>query len=106
MAGDSNLNGNYVTQQPHGQSDNYNMMQTGNPSGLTGHVSESASSMPASGAPANDAEEKTPSKEEIGWFFVEQYYKTLCNEPGKLYVRLLILASQDHAFSYMMLTHY
>ena len=91
MAGDSNLNGNYGTPQPPGQSDTYNMMQTGNPSALAGNSSESASSMPASGAPANSAEEKTPSKEEIGWYFVEQYYKTLCNEPGKLHVRFSYL---------------
>ena len=75
MAGDSNINGNYGTQ--HAQHENYN---AGNPP-----ATEPAPSVPASVAPA-DAGEKTPSKEEIGWFFVEQYYKTLCNEPAKLYV--------------------
>lgn len=83
MAGDNNVNGNYGVQQPYGQSENYNTMQAGTPS------AEPASSMPTSGAPATDAEQKNPSKEEIGWFFVEQYYKTLCNEPSKLYVWFL-----------------
>ena len=90
MAGDSNLNGNYGTQQPPEHSDNYNIMQAGNTSALAGHPSESTSSMPTSGAPVTNTEEKPPSKEEIGWFFVEQYYKTLCNDPGKLYVRFFI----------------
>lgn len=91
MAGDSQVNGNYGTQQPYGHADNHTATQADNHAGPTGnnHV-ESASSMPASGAPPVDTEEKTPSKEEIGWYFVEQYYKTLCNEPGKLYVRIVL----------------
>lgn len=28
------------------------------------------------------------SKEEVGWYFVEQYYTTLSKSPEKLYVRI------------------
>ena len=38
-----------------------------------------------SGIVLGDTVGRSPSKEEIRWFFVEQYYKTLCNEPTKLY---------------------
>ena len=88
MAGDGQVNGNYGTQQPYGHAENYTGTQAGGHAGHTGNNPvESASSMPSSGAPPTDTEEKSPSKEEIGWFFVEQYYKTMCNEPSKLYVR-------------------
>lgn len=84
MAGDSNTNGNYGAQHPYGQSDSYT--HAANPSAPASQPAEQSSSMPSAGAPADATEEKPPTKEEIGWFFVEQYYKTLCNEPGKLYV--------------------
>jgi hypothetical protein len=39
----------------------------------------------ASGQPNGQA---NPSKDEIGWYFVEQYYTTLSKNPEKLHVRL------------------
>lgn len=106
MAGDSQVNGNYGTQQPYGHSEAHAGTSAGNHAGTTGSSStEPASSMPASGAPPTDTEEKTPSKEEIGWFFVEQYYKTLCNEPSKLYVRDIYSVFTQFLCSYIPLTN-
>lgn len=47
---------------------------------------------PASEAPSATAAESThaspnPSKDEVGWYFVEQYYTTLSKNPSKLHVR-------------------
>ena len=99
------MNGTYGAQLPYGQQNDYNM-QAANAGGATaGHSAEPSSSMPASGAPANDAQEKPASKEEIGWYFVEQYYKTLCNEPGKLHVKFHS-ELQDNALEKVMLTSY
>ena len=37
-------------------------------------------------ASATEKQEKKPSKDEVGWFFVEQYYTTLSKSPEKLLV--------------------
>lgn len=34
------------------------------------------------------------SKEEVGWYFVEQYYTTLSKSPHKLYVRSCVIVSK------------
>lgn len=34
-----------------------------------------------------------PSKDEVGWYFVEQYYTTMSKSPEKLHVRLPASAS-------------
>jgi len=47
----------------------------------------SASTPSASGAPAASAGSTTDiPKDEVGWYFVEQYYTTLSRSPEKLYV--------------------
>ncbi len=65
MAGDSQVNGNYGTQQPYEQAENHNGTQAGTQAGQYANNNvESASSMPASGAPPTDTEEKTISATE------------------------------------------
>jgi len=47
----------------------------------------SATTTAASGAPAASAGGSTEiPKDEVGWYFVEQYYTTLSRSPEKLYV--------------------
>jgi hypothetical protein len=36
-------------------------------------------------APSNESKNDIP-KDEVGWFFVEQYYKTMSGNPGRLYL--------------------
>lgn len=38
---------------------------------------------------ANDGNSKVP-KDEVGWYFVEQYYTTLSKSPERLHVRWLL----------------
>jgi len=47
---------------------------------------------PATGAPASNSDEQDTklTKDEIGWYFVEQYYTTLSKNPEKLHVCFLI----------------
>lgn len=40
-------------------------------------------------APTSEASETGPSKDEVGWYFVEQYYTTLSKNPEKLHVSCL-----------------
>lgn len=37
--------------------------------------------------PSNNASADQIPKDEVGWYFVEQYYTTLSKTPDKLYVR-------------------
>lgn len=56
--------------------------------GNTNHQEQFASTtaVPADATQtANDAS-SSPSKDEVGWYFVEQYYTTLSKNPSKLHV--------------------
>ena len=81
MAGENSINGNDAVQQAYNQADPYENAAT---APATAEVT--SAEQPNDTTAATETEEKPPTKEEIGWFFVEQYYKTLCNEPGKLHV--------------------
>lgn len=37
-------------------------------------------------APSNTGADNTPSKDEVGWYFVQQYYTTLSKNPDKLHL--------------------
>lgn len=52
---------------------------------------------PASTTPATTASSVTSEipKDEVGWYFVEQYYTTLSRQPEKLYVSVALLRSSD-----------
>jgi hypothetical protein len=43
--------------------------------------SQQPTAQPAQSAPANEI-----PKDEVGWYFVEQYYTTLSKSPDRLYV--------------------
>jgi hypothetical protein len=51
-----------------------------------------ATSVPADAAAGNGSGNDL-SKDEVGWYFVEQYYTTLSKSPEKLHVSLLAIAA-------------
>lgn len=98
MAADSQtVNGNYGVQYPYGQAESFVPSQSLNASngntsaGISGEDA-AAMTVPASSEPTGSGEaNKTPSKDEVGWYFVESYYTTLSKKPETLYVRHEIL---------------
>lgn len=53
--------------------------------GTTHQEQYAAPSVDTATAAATDAA-PSPSKDEVGWYFVEQYYNTLSKNPAKLHV--------------------
>lgn len=87
MASDPSLsiNGNYAAHAGYGISDqSYN----GHSNSNVGPTAASYGDATATATSTNGgAEEKSDiPKEEVGWYFVEQYYTTLSKTPEKLYV--------------------
>lgn len=75
-------NGNYAPHQPYGDQNSY--AYTNN-----AHASQSAQPQapPSSSTPSNaQAPQQDIPKDEVGWYFVEQYYTTLSRSPDKLYL--------------------
>lgn len=70
-------NGNYAPQ--HGFDQQHN--------GYASQNYNQAPSAPSAPAPSTNAQPEIP-KDEVGWYFVEQYYTTLSRTPEKLYVGL------------------
>lgn len=87
------VNGNHGAYQSYGQADPFQTSQSSNAS--TGTAVASAVPEEASVATAVTPSEstntteagKTPSKDEVGWYFVESYYTTMSKNPETLYVR-------------------
>jgi len=78
MATDAPVNGTYGQQGGFDQSAGYtNSASSGQPSYSNGASNQ---------APSSGATQEIP-KDEVGWYFVEQYYTTLSRSPEKLYVR-------------------
>lgn len=80
-----------AAQQPvnggtYGATPHYNAAELPAHSGPPGTSPNGASVTAGPPAPASDASESTPSKDEVGWYFVEQYYTTLSKNPEKLHV--------------------
>lgn len=72
-------NGNYAPQQ-HG----FDQQQANN-----AYASQNYNQAPAASNPAPSANTQSEiPKDEVGWYFVEQYYTTLSRTPEKLYVSL------------------
>ena len=46
---------------------------------------------PAAPSSTTTTSESNLSKDEVGWYFVEQYYTTLSKNPERLHVSLLLL---------------
>ena len=95
MANESKaVNGNYGTQYPYGQAESsfappqsLNASNGNTPAGISGE--DTATPIAPTSAEATGAGEanKAPSKDEVGWYFVESYYTTLSKNPETLYVR-------------------
>ena len=93
MATDSKtVNGNYGAQYPYGQPESFvppqslNVSNGNPPAGISGEdvvTTSAASSSEPTGAGESS---KAPSKDEVGWYFVESYYTTLSKNPETLYV--------------------
>ena len=83
-------NGSYVPQ--HG----FDQQQANN-----AYASQNYNQAPA--ASSNSASTSTAQpeipKDEVGWYFVEQYYTTLSRTPEKLYVSCQRMAVQDRAMA-------
>lgn len=78
------LNGNHGN-HPHGGHD-----QSGSPNHTTAAANGSTlSTVGHNSASAANNNSKVP-KDEVGWYFVEQYYTTLSKTPEKIHVRCVL----------------
>jgi hypothetical protein len=75
----ANMNGNYAQSQSQGQDQNHNSHN-----GTNGDYSAATNGSTNEHAVQNT---ETIPKDEVGWYFVEQYYTTISKNPDKLYVR-------------------
>lgn len=87
-------NGNHGNRQSYGSAEqSLSSQETTNPTG----AAEDAPSVPNAGdnstSGANEGNSSVP-KDEVGWYFVEQYYTTLSKYPEKLHVRSLAVKSK------------
>jgi len=80
MATEGAINGNYTPHQGYGAIDQ-------NHSGYT-NTSSYNNTASSTGATANAGSTHDIPKDEVGWYFVEQYYTTLSRSPEKLYVSI------------------
>ncbi len=87
------VNGNYVAHPPYGHAPSFQTSQSSNASTGTAVASafpnEAQVASAVTPSESNGAAEggKTPSKDEVGWYFVESYYTTMSKNPDTLYVR-------------------
>lgn len=84
------VNGNYGAHQTYGHAESYMPSQGSNAS--TGSATAGAPADEGynvrAGTPAEaTGASKPPSKDEVGWYFVESYYTTLSKNPETLHVR-------------------
>lgn len=79
------VNGNHGN-HPHGAHD-----QTGSPNHTiaAGNGSTLSTVSHNTASAANNSNAKVP-KDEVGWYFVEQYYTTLSKTPEKIHVRFVL----------------
>ena len=83
-------NGNYAPQQ-HG----FDQQQANN-----AYASQNYNQAPAASNPAPSANTQSEiPKDEVGWYFVEQYYTTLSRTPEKLYVSWESIGIRDRAMA-------
>lgn len=79
------VNGNHGAQS-YGQTEANQSSHTSVGHGMTGSFGEEASATHSSGTAAPPEDQKQIPKDQIGWYFVEQYYNTMSKNPEKLYV--------------------
>jgi len=78
----ANMNGNYAQTQSQGYDQSYNSHSTSQTNGdYNSNASSTTTQTNGSGTNAPEI-----PKDEVGWYFVEQYYTTLSRSPEKLYV--------------------
>ena len=94
MATDSKtVNGNYGAQYPYGQAESFvpppslSASNGNTPAGISGEDGVTTSAASSSEPTGAGEASKAPSKDEVGWYFVESYYTTLSKNPETLYVR-------------------
>lgn len=83
MASDSTVkpvNGNYGNLQQYNPQEQQLSSQ-----GSAGDITNGSAAINNSSATANEGNGGVP-KDEVGWYFVEQYYTTLSKSPEKLHV--------------------
>lgn len=73
------LNGNYPAQHGYPDSFNHHAMNT------AANFQPAQSSTPTTATPT-DQQKNEITKDEVGWFFVEQYYTTMSRNPDKLHL--------------------
>lgn len=86
------VNGNYGAHHPYAQAEPFQPSQSSNASTSTAvastfgdEASVATAAVPSESTGAGEAN-KPPSKDEVGWYFVESYYTTLSKNPETLYV--------------------
>lgn len=97
------VNGNYGLQQPYGGPEQSLSSQESNGTSsvsTTGVFNEDNGGTPnavnSSNAGTSEGSSSVP-KDEVGWYFVEQYYTTLSKHPERLHVRFLSII-MDYGF--------
>ena len=92
------VNGNYSSHQSFGAADASSAPQASAGASVNGATGSQVSSTPAGNGTSGTAEGNGGvPKDEVGWYFVEQYYTTLSRSPEKLHVwfRLSVDQSDD-----------
>ena len=81
------VNGNYGAHQSFGAVDAPAAPQTSTSTSVNGTTGSQMSPAPASNGTSGTTEGNVGvPKDEVGWYFVEQYYTTLSRSPEKLHV--------------------
>ena len=83
-------NGNFASQQSYGTAEH--QLPIHGSHGTTATMNgasngQSTGTMGATSSPAAGDSSSGVSKDEVGWYFVEQYYTTMSRSPEKLHVR-------------------
>lgn len=83
------VNGSYGANQPYGQAEPFQPPHNSNTVTTASYDFEAsaAAATASSETPGTTEATKPPSKDEVGWYFVESYYTTLSKNPETLYVR-------------------
>lgn len=79
-------NGNYAPHQGYGGINHNEFNYTTNHAVSSQHSAPAASSTPSNAAATQHTTQPDISKDEVGWYFVEQYYTTLSRSPERLYL--------------------
>lgn len=80
------MNGTYGQTQSQGYDQSYNSQTGATSSQSNGDYSSTATSTTATTNGTSAATGTEIPKDEVGWYFVEQYYTTLSRSPEKLFV--------------------